>query len=164
MKHKKSKKYINSKDSKQELKKFINFAGSVKKAAELLGTSTQIVYGWRIDRTLIKEEYAEAMEIISNSFCSKQKLMIRDNAQKKKKFASFEEMVNKMHIEKRCELSELSIDDIYNECLNINITKSIKDVSMLDSEEKKKLLAQKLSAVFGGTIYYWFSELRIYKK
>jgi hypothetical protein len=39
MKHKKSKKYINSADAKRELKKFINFAGSVKEAAILLGST-----------------------------------------------------------------------------------------------------------------------------
>jgi hypothetical protein len=104
------------------------------------------------------------MELISNSFCSKQKLMLRDSAQKKAKFASFQDMINKIHIEKRCEASELTIDDIYNSCINSELTKSIKNISNLDSDEKRKVVAQRLCAIFGGTIYYWTSELRIYKK
>lgn len=156
-----AKQYINSPEALEELEKFVKFCGSTTKAAVSLETATQYIYAWRLNNVLISDSKATLMSQIAG--VDKGVLLKRSFTGDSNIFSTLRDLITKECINPRVKLSEMTPDEIYDNCLSYELLSHINDVSLIDTEEKIKKTSKMLSAIFGNRPSKWSKDIRFLK-
>lgn len=153
-------KYIHSLASKKELDKYIDFAGSVTKAAKMINITTSLIYLWKRDHTLISVDTAFKIEDVTNLLCRKEVLLQVTRKRSSTKCNDMYEYIYINHIESRLALTGLTLEYYIDHCLGDEVKQMlIADPETLDDEAFKTF-----SMLFGGEERYWREIRDIYIK
>lgn len=153
--------YINSQEAIAELEKFIEIAGSVRKAAESIGVATQYIYAWRLNNVLISDAKATAMANVAG--VDKDLLLKRTFTGESNIFSSLRDLITSESMNPKIRVSEMTADEIYDNCLSEELLSYINNVSLVNKEEKLKKASKMLSAIFGNKPSKWAKDIRFLK-